>query len=556
MAISVKEKTLIQKNTLLILIGCIVFSSVGILNILFRFTPLLPNLFPKLIISNDPELITSVFNIIGYVMYSITFASLLPIGIGIRNITDIYFVDHITKSGRQTATWIFIYSGAVLLDMISLGWAIISGFVALAIIVGRVMSFIKINKTFDKIKRIFDVNIGSFFYILFAYYAIITMTLGAVANYAGDIEFEVYLAVFNGVIESALMIIVGIKLIIDIYRIKEFIETANIKPYSAKKAFLTKNRTETPVLTTTKNHIQSQTQLEQFQKRAAKQEMRIEKFRERTKSKRIARNQVEGLEDTKIEYIICNQCKERTDKNLPYCTNCGESLKNEIVSMKKEISEVSVRRTLSPTKEKILQQITIAIFLIAFVTYAFIIGDFTLTIYAWVIIAIFATYLIVNYIVLFFSGRGFALTTILSDIAFMFIILPVLCAIFSYFVALVIQKTTDMTFENSRWITIGLSIALSLVTIYLMLNYKVSHSNMNLKDYLKYRLDFKSRAEELNKDKMRVEKKRANFDNLDRIEARIAKQLEENVIDYKDFDYKQRLKDLGSPLRNDEDEEE
>jgi len=554
MTTAIKNRTPIQKQLTIILIGCIVFILMGLLNILFRFTPMIPTLFPKLLISGNPNQIFFVFQTIGYVMYSITFASLIPIGIGFRNITDIYFVDHITKSGKQTATWIFIYSASVLLDMLTLGWPVVSGFVAIALIVGRVMAFIKINKTFDKINRIFDVKVGSFFYILFAYYSIITMVLGATADYAGDLEFEVYLAIFNGVIESALMIVVGVKLIYDFFQIKRFIEKNNIQPYSTKKAFLSKDRTDKPVLSTTKDHVQSQTQIKKFQESAVKQEMRIQKLRAREQAKKDSHKAEMEKKTEHISFITCHQCKERTDKNFTYCMNCGESLKDELTSMKKEISDISVRRILSPKKEKILQQLTAAVFLTAFVVYAFVAGEAVLKTYAWIIIAVFATYLFVNYIVLFFSGRGFAVTTLLIDITFLFIVIPVLCAIFSYFVTLTIEKIADTPTSLTRWMLIGLTVGLSLMCIFLMLNFKVKQTNMSLKEYIAYRLDFKARAAELDKEHERVEKKRANFDNLDRIEANMAKQRQEKVMDYDEFDVKQRLKDLGSPLTNDDED--
>ena len=239
--------------------------------------------------------------------------------------------------------------------------------------------------------------------------------------------------------------------------------------------------------------------------------------------------------------------------------NCGESLKDEKDSIKKEPSEIAVGRLLSPKKEKILQQIVFAIFLIAFVSYAFVTKDFALTIYAWIIIAIFVTYLFVNYIVLFFSGRGFAITTVLSDIAFLFVILPVLSSITSYFIALIVLKMSNPNAaqdEINRWLVIILSIILSAISIIFTLRYKVNKIDMSLKEYLKYRFDFKARAEELNKEQKRVEKKRANFDSLDRIEAHMAKQRQENVMNYEDFDFKKRLKELGSPLTNDEEDDD
>ncbi|MCK5409425.1 MAG: hypothetical protein KAJ30_04100, partial [Candidatus Heimdallarchaeota archaeon] len=105
---------------------------------------------------------------------------------------------------------------------------------------------------------------------------------------------------------------------------------------------------------------------------------------------------------------------------------------------------------------------------------------------------------------------------------------------------------------------IGLTLTLSIFLIFLVLRFKVKESNMNLREYLQFRFDFKARAAELNVEKKRVEKKRTNFDKLDQIEAHMKKQREERVMNYEDFDYKERLKDLGSPLEDveqDNDEE-
>ena len=79
---------------------------------------------------------------------------------------------------------------------------------------------------------------------------------------------------------------------------------------------------------------------------------------------------------------------------------------------------------------------------------------------------------------------------------------------------------------------------------------------MNLREYIRFRFDFESRAKELNVDKERAEKKRSYFDNLDKVEAHMAKQREAKVMDYEDFDFKERIKDLGSPLEDIEEENE
>lgn len=538
-----KEKTPIKRYSNYVIFGSVMFLLMGFINLADQLVWFL----------------SARNQVIGYILISLTCVSLLPIAWGLREITDIYFVDHITKAGQQTAKWIFFYAGTILFDMLTFGFPLAAGFVALALIFGRVIAYLKINKLFEKINRIFGLKIGSFFYILFAYFAIIISVLGALSSYASDVTFETFLRFFDGTIESLLMVIVGVKLIIDITRIKKFVETSNIQPYSAKKAFLTRDRSKTPVLQTTKTHFQSTYQIERLQEKTQARTARIEKMK--PKAKTVKATQISKPDKPKKEikttFTICPYCQERTDRYIEHCMNCGEKLP-ELSKRKrgsqKETVALSARRILSPKKEKILQQITIATFLIAFVTYAFVSGDLSLIIYAWIVIALFATYLIVNYIMLFFVGRGFAVTTLLNDIAFMLIIIPILSTILSYFAVLTLSKLTEtgFPFQIILWI---LSISISLLAITLIFRFKVKATDMNIREYIKYRFDFKSRAEELQKEKQRVEKKRANFDSLDKIEEHMARQRQESVMDYKDFDFKQRLKDLGSPLTNDDEED-
>ena len=43
---------------------------------------------------------------------------------------------------------------------------------------------------------------------------------------------------------------------------------------------------------------------------------------------------------------------------------------------------------------------------------------------------------------------------------------------------------------------------------------------------------------------------------LDKVEEHMAKQRADSVMNYEDFDYKQRIKDLGSPLESNKEKEE
>jgi cation transport ATPase len=357
------------------------------------------------------------------------------------------------------------------------------------------------------------------------------------------------------------MIAVGVKLIIDIVRIRRLIVEKNIKPYASKTSLFVRDRRQTPDVPTTASHIQSSTQIDRLKEEVEKRKEMVEK----QKSKLEARKTTKEI---LADYIQCPNCQANTDKNIKYCTNCGEVFSKDFlkkkkvkaIQEKKESSQETrssdeVKRILSPKKEKILQQVAIAIFLTAFLVYAFVTANLALMVYAWIILAIFATYIVVNYIALFLAGRGFAITTILSDIAFYLVVLPTFIAIFAYFIFLGINRAVPMTFAVFRGFYISTVIVLVLIANSLLIRYRLRSTNMGFREYIKYRFDFKERAKELEEDKRRVEKKRSYFDNLDRVEAHMAKQRSEKVMQYEDFDYKQRLKDLGSPLEDNEETE-
>ncbi|MCK4973364.1 MAG: hypothetical protein KAS52_08580, partial [Candidatus Heimdallarchaeota archaeon] len=385
--------------------------------------------------------------LIGFLIFGLVTVGLIPLAISIREITDIYFVDHVTKEGKETALWFWIYGASVAANLVLYGWfvtAIIAGFF---IIFGRVIGFIKLNKLLYRIKTLFGIKIGSGFYVIFGYFSIIVAILGTLANWAEDVVFTYFLFAINGIIESVLIIIVAVKLIIDFRRIQKFILSEDIKPYSAKSSLFERDRKVHMELSTTKEHVQTKAKIAKLQERTRSVPSVVAKKKtvEQVIVKKIEKKKKEVID----QYINCPNCNERTDKNLGICTNCS------IVLSKKQIREIEAksrpsldvgqksRRILSVKKEKILQQIVIAIFLITFVTYSFITDDAVLITYSWIIIAIFVTYMIVNYILLFLVGSGFAILTAITDILFMFVILPILSAMFSYFALTSIGNTLD-----------------------------------------------------------------------------------------------------------------
>ncbi|MHA1222659.1 MAG: hypothetical protein ACTSSG_01370 [Candidatus Heimdallarchaeaceae archaeon] len=506
---------------------------------------------------------------LAFLISSYGFLILMSIGtilvaISLREITDIYFVDHITKAGKSAAFWLFFYSSGFLVDMFLVGWPLTAGFAGMAILFGRFFGFKKINNVFVKIKDVFDLKISSIFYLLFSYYVVLVSLLSGIANYSQDVVFQTFIYVFNGPIDSLLLLLLAIRFIIDITRVKKFIIKTGIKPYETKTSLFVKNRRAFVEPATTKEHIQSKTEIEKLRERSEERGEMIAKIKKRQRKKlERRRKKEEQLKIKEEEFINCPVCGHRTSKNFPLCTSCGASLKKKRRGKERKTEKLSpedfsakeAKKLLTPKREHVLQYITITIFLVSFITYSFVTGNSVLIVYSWIILALFGTYIIVNYIGLYFVEKGFAITTVLVDFAFMFVILPILMSIVSYFILLVFEKTVGLQESLYRTLLWVLSLGLSTVALAIFLRQKVRNSKMSFKEYIKYRFDFKERAKETREERKRILKKRSYFDKLEVVEANMARQREGKVMDYKDFDVKQRLKDLGSPLRNDEEEQ-
>ncbi|MBY9001632.1 MAG: hypothetical protein KGD64_11995 [Candidatus Heimdallarchaeota archaeon] len=519
----------IKIHSIIIFSGCVLFIIVSFLNITYN-----------LYLNN-----TEYFHLIGYILFTLSAISLVPIAYGIHAITDIYFVDHITKTGKQTALWMTAFSAAVLLDMAVLGWPFLAGLTGFIVILGRIFGFYMLNKLFKKIDKIFSLKIGSAFYSIYAFFSIVISVISAISSSVRDEAFYAFLVTFNGFVESGLMIIVGIKLIIDISRIKKYVLTKPLLPYATKVAFLIRDRKSRTEIPTTKEHIQSRTYISLLQQKTKTVET-AEDLKEQ-----------QELEET-FNLINCPVCSERTDMFLEHCIHCQVNLFNRKITVTSKSSEItsseeehktSVRRILSIKREKVLQDLVVTVFLVTFVVYSFVSSNASLIIVSWLIIAIIATYLIIKYVVLFVFGKGYAITSIVSDLSYLFLFFPGIIIVVSYVFTIILRQFISMDDSFYRLLNVLIIITLEIIAIFVVLNRKLESANMNLKGYIKYRFDFGAREEEMRKEKERIQRKRTSFDKLDTIASRVESQEKERIVAYDKFDFKERLEDLGSPLK-------
>ncbi|MHA1303589.1 MAG: hypothetical protein ACTSQE_04215 [Candidatus Heimdallarchaeaceae archaeon] len=157
-------------------------------------------------------------------------SSLIPIAIGVGEIIDLYFKDHVRRDGLQMRTSLLIFAVGEILKPLTLGSVVFGSFALLVSLFFRAFGFRKLDHAFSKIRKITDIKTGGLVYQFYGFYSIIVTVIATLANAAKDETMLIYLLIFNGTIESILMIMVGIKLILDLIKIRKLILERGIKP--------------------------------------------------------------------------------------------------------------------------------------------------------------------------------------------------------------------------------------------------------------------------------------------------------------------------------------
>jgi len=165
-----------------------------------------------------------------YIFAAVIALSLIPIALSFGGIAELYFKDHVRKEGIQGRTYLLIYAIGEILKPFTIGSVVFGSLAILISLASRAMGFRKIDLMLTRIKKITEIKVGSIVYQIFGFYSIIVSVIASIANAAGDEEFLIYLLVFNGTIETILMIMIGVKIIVDVTIIKRYIKRKKIKP--------------------------------------------------------------------------------------------------------------------------------------------------------------------------------------------------------------------------------------------------------------------------------------------------------------------------------------
>jgi len=209
----------VNKHILVIILGSIIFIVAGFLNFSDEYF--------KGWSQQEP--------VIGYLLFGFTVLALVPISIGIKKLVNLAFTNHIRKNGNHTSLWLLLYAGAVLLDLLLAGWPLVSILSMVLLVVSRVFGFYFLSKMFSKIRLSFKIKVASFIYLFYGIFYLLTSIIGGIATLAQDDIMTNLIFVFNGIFESALIVLVGLFLIIDFYRIWKLLNKDSVSVISPKK---------------------------------------------------------------------------------------------------------------------------------------------------------------------------------------------------------------------------------------------------------------------------------------------------------------------------------
>ena len=223
----------INRYTIIVIGGCFLFFISGILNFIDEYLKGWSYTRP----------------ILGYLLFGFTVLCLIPIAIGTREIVTNSFTSSSRILIKQASRWLHIYALTVLLNIIVMGWPLVSIIVSVTIIFGRVLGFYYLSKSFKKIGHLSNLKIGGFLYQIYGLFYIVIAILGGVASIVNDEAISNLVFISNGFIESTLIILISVKISYDILQIRKYkiIGKANI---SGIQKILDKQRNNKRKLTT------------------------------------------------------------------------------------------------------------------------------------------------------------------------------------------------------------------------------------------------------------------------------------------------------------------
>lgn len=199
-------------------------------------------------------------------------------------------------------------------------------------------------------------------------------------------------------------------------------------------------------------------------------------------------------------------------------------------------------------KENMIQQIFLGAIIFGCFIYAFFFSDSkVLKVLTGIAVAVVGSILVSYYVLEFFSGRGSGLAAALNELVYLVLGIPILVIASGYLPISIYLAFFSR--GDSQSIAIGLYIGIGVIEVlsiaYLITRY-LRDKNMNLIQYLKHVFDFERRSEEAKKFRDRRNQIDSFYDDLYKVEQKIATKLEEKSTGFDQFDWKQRVGQIGA----------
>jgi len=180
--------------------------------------------------------------------------------------------------------------------------------------------------------------------------------------------------------------------------------------------------------------------------------------------------------------------------------------------------------------------------------YAFIFGNTLLKIVTILSVAVLLASLISNYVFNFLYGEGYKLASVLNEILYLFLGIPIIIIAIGY-----VPLSVYILFaspDDNDWllpILIGIMITMQIASFVYILTNRSKEKNRNIIQFVKYLFDFKARAEEQRKFREQTEEIDNFYSTMEKVKDKVDTKMSESVAVYDSLDWKK-----GSGIKQEE----
>lgn len=197
-------------------------------------------------------------------------------------------------------------------------------------------------------------------------------------------------------------------------------------------------------------------------------------------------------------------------------------------------------------RENVIQQVILGGVVLACFIYSFYSGNFILQLISGLAVAIIGVVIISYYSLEFITGRGYHLASAINELMYLVIGIPILVISAGFLPASIYMAFFE---PDRQYVTVAIFVIVGvlevLAIVYLIRRY-LRDKKMNLFQYLKYMFDFKRRAAEQKSFRERSEQIDTFYDDLHRVEDRIAQKIQEKSSGFEQFDWKEKVSQISS----------